>query len=95
MAVWQPRKGNVMQRNIIAKFTLNFNPETQPVAPEEEILRIFQYLGFLLICGQIDVPSFDQIVNGLIKTCRGDFQCELINTKTKIKFILDQTQGDR
>lgn len=79
-----------MQNHPITPFVLHFNSESQPVAPEEEIRRVFEFLGLLLICGQIDIPSFDQIVNGLITVCHGDFQCELIETKTKIKFVLDQ-----
>ena len=60
------------------------------MAPEAEIRRVFQFLGLALICGKIDVESFDQIVNGLIKTCHGDFQCELVELKLRMKFILDQ-----
>ena len=74
---------------------LSFEPRDRLLVPEQEIMRVLQFLGFQMIAGQVDVNSFDQIVNGLVKACRGDFQCELINTKTKIKFILDQTQGDR
>ena len=84
-----------MNPNFITKFVLHFSSESQPLVPEEEIRRIFQFLGLALICGRVDVPTFDQVANGLIKTCRGDFECELIETKTKIKFVLDQCQGEK
>ena len=81
-----------MQNHPITPFVLHFNSESQPVAPEQEIRRVFEFLGLALICGQIDVPSFDQIVNGLIKTCCGDFQCELVEIKLRIKSILAQCE---
>ena len=79
-----------MQQQHTTKFVLHFNSASQPLIPEAEIRRVFQFLGLGLICGQIDAAAFDQIVNGLIKTCYGDFQIELFEIKRKVKFILDQ-----
>lgn len=73
-------------------FVLHFDCESQPLVPEEEIRRVFQFLGLALVCGQIDVPSFDQIVNGLVESCHGDFQLELLEIKRRIQFILAQCQ---
>lgn len=81
-----------MQKNLTTKFTLHFNPETRPLIPEEEILRVFSFLGLALICGRIDIPSFDRVVNGLITVCHGDFQCDLIEIKKRIKFILNECE---
>ncbi len=81
-----------MQQHHITTFVLHFDSESQALAPEEEIRRIFQFLGLALISGQIDVPTFDQIVNGLIAVCHGDFQIELLETKREIKSILVQCE---
>ena len=79
-----------MQQNHTTKFVLHFISGSQPLAPEEEIRRVFQFLGLALICGKIDIPTFDQVVNGLIKACRGDFRWELVEAKRTLKAILAQ-----
>ena len=84
-----------MRQDHITKFVLHFNSESQPLIPESEIRRVCEFLGLMLVCGQIDVPSFDQIVNGLIKTCHGDFRWELVEAKRKLKAIFAQCQGHR
>ena len=57
--------------------------------PKEEIRAVLEFLGFEMVEGRLDVETFDQIVNGLIKACHGDFQCELAEIKRGWKFILD------
>ena len=84
-----------MKQQLITKFILNFNSESQPLVPEAEIRRVFQFLGLALICGKIDIPTFDQVVNGLITVGSGDFQIELLETKRKIKVILEQCERHR
>jgi len=74
---------------------LSFEPKNHLLVPEQEIMRVLQFLGFQMIAGQVDVELFDQVTNTLIRICTGDFQCELIEIKTRIKFFLDQCQGDR
>ena len=81
-----------MQPNHITKLILHFNTESQPLVPKEEIRRVFQFLGLALICGKIDVPTFDQVVNGLVTVCNGDFQLELLEIKRRVKFVLDQCE---
>ncbi len=84
-----------MQPQHTTKFVLHFNSESQPLVPKEEIRRVLEFLGLALVCGQIDIPTFDQIANGLIKACHGDFQWEVGEIKRKVKVILDQCERHR
>ena len=79
-----------MQQNHTTKFVLHFNSGSQPWVPEEEIRRVIQFLGPRLIGGGIDIPTFDQVMNGLIKACPGDFRWELVEAKRTLKAILAQ-----
>ena len=81
-----------MHQNHITKFVLHFNSESQPLVPEKEIRRVLEFIGIALICGQVDVESFDGIVNGLVTVCHGDFQIELLEIKKRIKSVLDQCE---
>ena len=73
---------------------LSFEPRDRLLVPEQEIMRVLQFLGFQMIAGQVDVGLFDQITNTLIRICTGDFRLELVEAKRKVKVILAQCQGE-
>ena len=74
---------------------LSFEPRDHLLVPEQEIMRVLQFLGFQMIAGQVDVGLFDQVTNTLIRICTGDFRLELVEAKRKVKVIFAQCQGDR
>ena len=57
--------------------TLSLAPTDGPLVPEQEIMRVLQFLGFQMIAGQVDVGLFDEVTNTLIRICTGDFRLEL------------------
>ncbi len=59
---------------------------------ERAIREVLDFFGLEMDEGRLEVETFDQIANGLIKACHGDFQCELSEIKRKWKFILDQCE---
>jgi len=71
---------------------LSFEPRDHLLVPEQEIMRVLQFLGFQMIAGQVDVGLFDQVTKTLIRICTGDFRDELVEAKRKVKVILAQCQ---
>ncbi len=73
---------------------LSFEPRDHLLVPEQEIMRVLQFLGFQMIAGQVDVGLFDEVTNTLIRICTGDFRLELVEAKRKMKVIFAQCQGN-
>ncbi len=70
--------------------TLSLDPKDPLLVPENEMMRVLEFLGFQMTAGQVDIGLFDQITNSLVGICSGDFCLELIEIKRKWKRILAQ-----
>ena len=77
------------KRELQRKIEGSFEPTDPLLVPEKEIVRVLEFFGLETVEGRLDIEIFDQISNGLIKACHGDFQGELFKVKRKVKLILD------
>ena len=62
------------------------------LVPKRAIKKVVRFLGFQMISGRLDIESFDQITNTLIRVCNGDsdLQFEIVEVKRKMKSLLAQ-----
>jgi len=76
------------KRELQRKIEVYFEQKDPLQVPEREISEVLEFFGLEVDEGRLDVETFDQIANGLIKACHGDFQCELYEIKRRWKLIL-------
>ncbi len=57
-------------------------------APKDAFRQVANHLGLELLIGNIEVSTFDEVINVLIKVANRDLQAELTQLKLFVKRIL-------